>query len=160
MNAQANKAPRKPTGVAAGLIAGVVLAAAALVAPWEGEVLTPYRDIVGKWTVCYGSTNAPMRTYTAQECQQLLETELGQYLDRLSVCVAAPVTTQQMAALLSWSYNVGTGAACSSTLMRQLNAGAPAAQWCQQLLRWDYAGGKRVRGLTNRRKAEYEVCIQ
>lgn len=151
---------KKPVGAAAALVAGVLIAAAALIAPWEGRELAPYQDIVGKWTVCYGSTNAEMRTYTVAECDAMLRSEVGQYLEGVSKCIAAPVTTDQLAAITSWTYNVGVGAACASTLVRQLNAGEPAAVWCKQLLRWDYAGGRQVRGLTNRRKAEYEVCIR
>ena len=51
------------------------------------------------------------------------------------------------------------GAACGSTLVRQINAGEPPEVWCRQLLRWDKAGGRTVRGLTLRRQAEYRVCI-
>ena len=46
-----------------------------------------------------------------------------------------------------------------STLVRQINAGEPPEVWCRQLLRWDKAGGRTVRGLTLRRQAEYRVCI-
>lgn len=61
-------------------------------------------------------------------------------------------------ALVSWSYNVGTGAACGSTLAKKANAG----DWqgaCNQLRRWDKAGGKPVKGLTNRRAAETKLCL-
>ena len=152
--------PAKKTGAAAALLAAAVAATVAIVAPWEGLRTDPYRDLVGKWTVCYGDTNVPMRRYTPEECTALLEAQVERYMDGIGECIRAPVTTNQIAALTSWAYNVGIGAACNSTLMRQLNAGEPAEVWCAQLLRWDYAGGKRVRGLTNRRNDEYRVCLQ
>jgi lysozyme len=31
---------------------------------------------------------------------------------------------------------------------------------CQQILRWNRAGGQVVQGLVNRRQAEYKLCIQ
>lgn len=160
MNDKSSRKPKPITGAAAALIAAVIALSVGIIAPWEGRSLDPYRDIVGVWTVCYGSTNAPMRTYTADECGAMLETEVGTYLAGVSQCIAAPVTTNQLAAITSWTYNVGIGAACGSTLIRQLNAGEPAAVWCKQLLRWNRAGGREVRGLSNRRQAEYEVCIQ
>jgi len=43
--------------------------------------------------------------------------------------------------------------------VRQINAGAAPEVWCRQLLRWDYANGRKVRGLTRRRQAEYQMCI-
>lgn len=159
MNAK-TQTKKAPIGAAGALLAGAVAVAAALIAPWEGERLTPYRDLVGKWTVCYGDTTVPMRAYTPAECRALLDTQVGRYMEAVGQCINEPVTTDQLAAVTSWAYNVGVSNACRSSLMRKLNAGAPAAEWCKELLRWDYAGGKRVRGLTNRRKAEYEVCIR
>ncbi|NLA68304.1 MAG: lysozyme [Gammaproteobacteria bacterium] len=153
-------AERTSAKVVGGSVAALVLAAAAIIAPWEGLRTDPYKDLVGKWTVCYGETNAPMRRYTPAECKAMLEASVREYADGLLRCISRPVTVPQGAALISWAYNVGTPSACRSTLVRKLNAGAPASEWCRELLRWDYAGGKRVRGLTNRRKAEYEVCIQ
>lgn len=151
--------PSKAPAAAAILVAGVIAAAAALIAPWEGQALKPYKDIVGVWTVCYGSTNAEMRQYTPSECAAILETETGQYLQGVASCIHQPVTTNQLAALTSWTYNVGVGAACNSTLVALINAKRPAIEWCGQLLRWDYAGGRKVKGLTNRRQAEYKVCV-
>ena len=60
---------------------------------------------------------------------------------------------------MAWSYNVGVSAACNSGLVAKINAGAPASVWCRDLLKWDYAGGKRIKGLTRRREAEYKVCL-
>jgi len=159
LNAQAER-KKAPIGPAAALLAGAIAAAAAIIAPWEGQELKPYRDIVGKWTVCYGDTTVPMREYTPAECRALLDTQVGRYMEDVGRCIAAPVTTNQLAAITSWTYNVGAASACKSTLIRKLNAGAPPAEWCRELLRWDYAGGKRVKGLTNRRQAEYKVCIE
>jgi lysozyme len=63
-----------------------------------------------------------------------------------------------LALLTGWAYNVGSGAACRSTLAKRANAGDWRAA-CDQLLRWDRAGGAVVRGLTNRRAAEHRLCV-
>ena len=145
--------------VAAGVLA-VLLAAVAFIAPWEGLEVVPYRDMVGILTWCYGETRGtPKAEYTEAECAAMLATGVGQFYDGLMRCVHAPLTQGQAVAVTSWAYNVGLSAACSSTLVRKLNAGAPADEWCRELLRWDKAGGRTVRGLTNRRQAEYRECV-
>lgn len=129
---------------------------------WEGKENTTYRDIVDIPTVCYGQTGTHIRmgqTFTDAECAAMLDAELRKYLTALDRCITQPVTPNQGAAVLSWTYNVGTGAACGSTLVRKLNAGAPTSEWCGELLRWNRAGGKVVRGLTLRRQAEHTLCV-
>ena len=141
--------------------AAVLAAAAAFIAPWEGRELKPYRDIVGVWTVCYGHTgNVQAREYSVADCDKLLQSDVAKHLAGLDKCVKPDLTQGQWVALGSWTFNVGVGAACGSTLVRQINAGYPATTWCKQLLRWDRAGGKQVRGLTNRRKAELRECLK
>lgn len=157
----------KPSrGPRAAFTALVVLALSmGIIKPWEGEVRTTYFDIVGVATVCFGQTGpaaAPGKTYSAAECEAMLGDEVLAYAKKLDRCILRDVemSPMQQAVVLSWAYNVGTGAACGSTLVRQLNAGAPYQQWCRQLLRWDKAGGKTVKGLTNRRRHEYSLCIE
>lgn len=148
-------------GVAAGGVLAVILAAVAFIAPWEGMEQVPYRDLVGKLTWCYGETRgAPKESYTEAECAAMLATGVGQFYDGLMRCVDRPLTQGQAVALTSWAYNVGISAACNSTLVRQLNAGEPPEVWCNQLLRWNRAGGQEVRGLTRRRQAEYRECME
>ena len=61
---------------------------------------------------------------------------------------------------VSWAYNVGTGAACSSTLVRKLRASPPDYPGaCRELLRWDKQAGRVLAGLTKRRQAEFQQCI-
>ena len=130
------------------------------VAPWEGLALRPYKDLVGKLTWCYGETRGtPKAEYTRAECEAMLAEGIGQFHAEMRRCIHKPLTDGQWVAVTSLAYNAGTRAICNSTLVRQINAGQPAGVWCKQLLRWNRAGGKVVRGLTNRRKAEYEVCV-
>lgn len=144
-----------------GAALAAVLAAVAFIAPWEGLEVKPYRDIVGVLTWCYGETRGtPKAEYTRAECEALLADGVGQFHAEMARCIKRPLTEPQWVAVLSWSYNVGTGAACGSTLVRQINGGLPATTWCKQLLRWDFANGRRVRGLTNRRNAEFRECIK
>lgn len=143
-----------------GAVAGIFALAALLIGPWEGTKLKPYYDIVGKLTWCTGETRGtPKAEYTPEECDALLRESIAGFYRDTSKCIHKPLEEHQWAAILSWSYNVGSSAACGSTLVRQINAGKPPEVWCQQLLRWNKAGGREVRGLTNRRKAELKVCL-
>lgn len=145
--------------------AAVLVAAAVFVGPWEGERKEAYLDRIASppvWTVCYGETKGVKQgdSYTSQQCQDMLIRSLEGYHKQLVACV--PSLPQQpqgvQVALTSWTYNVGAGAACGSTLARLANAG----DWrgaCNQLPRWNKAGGKAVQGLTNRRAAEQKLCL-
>lgn len=144
-----------------GLIAAVSIgASAAFVAPWEGLRTRAYQDIVGVWTVCFGETKGVRRgdEYTAAECDAMLRSELREYAVELGRCLVVPVPEGVAVAFLSWSYNVGSSAACKSTLVRKANAGDLRGA-CDELLRWNRAGGKVVRGLSNRRQAERALCL-
>ena len=157
---------RKPLSGRAKFGAAAVLAAAiAVIAPWEGKRNETYLDIVGVATVCYGQTGEaakPGARYSDAACEAMLGHEAAAFAARLDRCILsdARMTPQQQAVVLSWAYNVGTGAACRSTLVRKLNAGQPPEAWCPELLRWNRAGGQVVKGLDNRRRHEYRLCME
>lgn len=146
---------------------GLIAASAALtmlltglVSHWEGRSLRAYQDIVGVWTICDGETKGvePGDVATPAECGSMLARNLRTYEAGLDRCLTYPVPGEMKVALVSWTYNVGVGAACSSTLVRLANTGNLQAA-CDQLLRWTRAGGKVVSGLVNRRKAEHAMCV-
>lgn len=145
-------------GAAAGMGAAILLAIT-LIMPWEGLSLKAYRDIVGVWTICYGETKNvdPGDIATRAECETMLAKSVKVYADGLDACVEPELPLKTAAALISWTYNVGVPAACGSTLVKLLNAGEFEAA-CEQLLRWNRAGGVVVQGLTNRRIAERALC--
>jgi lysozyme len=145
------------TGAAA-LVAALVIAATALfVQPWEGRRHTPYYDIVGVLTVCDGHTGKDIeqRIYSDAECDAFLKADLAIANSFVRKCIVAPLTKNQETSLTSAAYNIGPRVVCGSTLQRKANAGQP---FCAELLRWDMAGGKKVKGLTRRRQAEYKLC--
>ncbi|WP_206614086.1 lysozyme [Paenirhodobacter populi] len=134
----------------------------ALIIPWEGLVLESHWDRYAKiWDICYGETQGvgPGMQVTKAECDTRLAKRVGEFDTALRKCLPGPIPDQMRGALISWSYNVGTGAACSSTLVRKANAGDLVGA-CNELSRWNRAGGKIVRGLTNRREAERKICLE
>lgn len=148
-------------GGTAGAAVAVIMAAAAIVQPWEGRELVAYRDIVGVWTICDGDTSdvRPGQVAAPAECDVRLYANLKRYHAGLRNCLVGTLPLKTEAAWVSWTYNVGVGAACSSTLVRKANAGDLAGA-CNELPRWNRAGGREVRGLTNRREAERKLCLE
>lgn len=147
--------------VAGGALAAVLAVAAVVVSKWEGVRYSPYQDVVGVWTVCYGHTGSdviPGRKYTKAECDALLREDLAEANGYVVRCIKTPMTTGQHAALISATFNIGPRVVCGSTLQRKANAG----DWvgaCEELKRWNRAGGRVIRGLTYRRLDEYRVCM-
>lgn len=133
-------------------------AALDLVSKWEGCKLTAYQDIVDVWTIGYGSTGphvTPGLTITKARARELLRDDLGiaasRIADRLKADVLADLTDNQYAALLSFVFNLGANP--KWTIWKILNARA-FDQAPAQFMRFVMAGGKKVRGLVNRRSDE------
>jgi len=137
-------------------------AAVALVGAWEGLRTVAYRDVVGVPTVCFGETRGVRMgdRYTVEECQAMLGDGLVEFEAGMRRCLKAPdsIPEKTYVAFLSFSYNVGTNAFCKSTLARLANAGNLRGA-CNQLPRWNKAGGRVIKGLVNRRADEQRICL-
>ncbi|WP_308351958.1 lysozyme [Serratia marcescens] len=139
---------------------GAIAIAAVLIPSLEGVEYKPYRDVVGVLTVCYGHTGPdiiPDKTYTEAECKAMLDKDLQPFARSVERSVKVPANEYQKAALISFSYNVGVKAFESSTLLKKLNAGDSRGA-CDEMRRWNKAGGKVWKGLINRREVEREIC--
>ena len=151
---------RNIKGLVAGSVALTALATGT-VSYFEGRELRAYQDIVNVWTICDGETKGVQRgdVATHSQCDAMLARNLRTYEAGLDRCLTGYVPGEAKVAFLSWTYNVGVGAACGSTLVRKANAGDLAGA-CNELLKWNRAGGKPVRGLTIRREAERKLCLE
>lgn len=136
----------------------------ALVKQWEGLKTRAYRDVGGIWTIGYGHTSAagaPTVTstmvITEAKAEEILRADLAKFEERVARLVKVPLTDNQFAVLVSFDFN--TGGLGKSTLLKKLNAGdydaVPA-----ELMKWVNAGGKRVKGLVNRRAAEAGLWVK
>jgi GH24 family phage-related lysozyme (muramidase) len=140
----------------------VVALATPFIASWEGKRNAAYIPIPGDVpTICYGSTNGVKLgdRKTDAECLELLKREVGEYYDRIDPCVNDNVPVSVQASILELAYNVGTGGACKSTMVRRANAGDYAGA-CAELDKWVKAQGRTIRGLVNRRNASQEMCMK
>ena len=141
--------------------AGWCAIAVICVSGFEGLRTIAYADPVGIPTICFGETKGVRMgdRATIEECEGMLASSLEIANRSVDACVSAYLPDTRRAALVSFTYNVGGQAFCSSTLVRKLNAGDVVGA-CDQLLRWDLAKGIRLPGLTKRRAAERAMCLQ
>lgn len=73
--------------------------------------------------------------------------------------INVPLTDGQFDALVSFTFNLGSGAFQRSTLRRKVNRQAHA-EVPAQLMRWVWAGGRMLEGLKKRRSNEAKVyCL-
>jgi lysozyme len=141
--------------------AALTLSAAALVGIAVSEEFRgmAYQDIVGVWTIGWGTTQGvrPGDKIDPTKALQRKMDDVAKFEGALKQCVKVPLSQGEYDAYISLSYNIGSGAFCRSTLVRKLNAGDYEGA-CQQILVWNKAGGKEVRGLTLRREREFKQC--
>lgn len=143
-------------------VGGLSISGAALIglAVSEGYRPTTYDDGVGVNTIGFGTTSGVKPGDRTDPVRALIR--LGQDVSSmekaLAKCITVPLYQREWDAYVSWTYNVGVGAACSSTLLRKLNAGDYAGA-CKELSRWTYAGGRQLAGLVKRRDAERRQCL-
>lgn len=140
-----------------------------LVIRWEGRHMegryhVSYTDIVGVCTYCFGETqNCRLGLrFTESYCRARLEYRLEEYRDGLHLYFTDETIQNRLpprrdAAFTSLAYNVGIRAAGRSTATRRINRGNIAGA-CEALTWWNKAGGRVVRGLVNRRRAERDYC--
>lgn len=133
----------------------------ALVGSFEGLRQVAYLDVIGVPTACYGEIkNIKLgMKFTRQECEGMLIESLMAHERGMMACTKVELPDDRYAALLSFTYNVGVGAYCGSTLVKKLNAGDVVGA-CNELSRWTRAKGIVFPGLVKRRAAERELCLK
>jgi lysozyme len=158
------------TNVKTKLAGAALVAAVALVAFFEGDYKTAYKDPVGIWTICYGHTGPEVKPglrYTNEQCKALLAKDLQIANDTINACYPADLTPNERAALVSMAFNMGPGgmgrkdgmctlkSGMTPTIRRLFNSGQHKAG-CRQIPRW---ANPPLRGIIKRRAAEEALCL-
>lgn len=134
--------------------------AAKMVKEFEGCKLKAYLCPAGIATIGWGTTGPDVRlgmVWTQEQADERLLDDLSDFGDAVAKLVkTAPTTAHQWGALVSFAYNVGSDALRRSTLLRKHLEGDYAGAQAE-FARWNKAGGKTLRGLTRRRKAEADM---
>lgn len=155
---------QKRVAAVGGTTALALSASLAILATWEGKSNTPYFDVVGVRTVCYGETRVEMRRYSDAECLVLLTKGAQQFQEAvLKVNPRLKSDPYQWAAHTSFAYNVGMATYRKSSVAR-LYAQGREVEACQFIVKYKYAGRKVFRGLLLRRQGDHrlgerELCL-
>ena len=144
-------------------LAALSLSASALIglAVHEGYREAAYIPVKGDVpTIGFGDTHGVKLGDRTDPIRALIR--LGQHAENfqrdLRRCIGdVPMHQHEWDAIVSWAYNVGTGAACKSTLVKRLQAFDYAGA-CRELDKWVYFKGKTLPGLVKRRAEERARC--
>lgn len=129
---------------------------AKFIAGFEGFRSAPYQDSVGVWTIGYGHTHGVgpgSKHITKAEGLKLLQADAKVASTAIRDLVHVRLNQHQFDALVSFTFNLGTGAFASSTLLKKLNRGDYKGA-ANEFGRWTHAGGQVLQGLVTRRRAE------
>ena len=134
---------------------------------WEGLRLSTYRCSGDVLTIGYGTTAAAGvgikprlgMTITKAEAEWYLEKALVKFAAKVDPLITAPANDNERSAFLSLAYNIGPGAFARSSALRHFNAGNKE-QAAASILLWNKAGGRKVRGLVNRRADERKLFLR
>ena len=132
-----------------------------LIRKYEGLRFAAYVCPGGKLTIGYGHTGPDVYEgwkIDAEEANELLERDVKRFERSVNELVHVPLTQGMFDALVSFSFNLGTGSLKSSTLLKRLNAGDFDAA-ADEFLKWNKAKGKVLAGLTARREHERELFL-
>lgn len=134
---------------------------------FEGLRLNAYLDAVKVPTIGYGNTfyenGQKVRIgdkITKERADELLKFTVDDFAESVSLRLTAAVNQNQFDALVSFAYNVGTGALAKSTLLKKVNANPCDPSIRTEFMKWDKAGGKVLAGLTKRRKLEADLYFR
>ena len=130
-----------------------------LIKRFEGFSPTIYICPAGYPTIGYGHV---VRDGELEQFAEGVSQEEGEELLRMDIrwaergvlhLINVPLTDGQFDALVSFTFNLGSGALQRSTLRRKVNR-EEHYEVPNQLMRWVWAGGRKLNGLIKRRLAE------
>lgn len=132
-----------------------------LIADAEGCRTTPYQCSANVWTNGIGHTEGvtPQSVVSDRQVAVNLVYDVMRVERGIAACMPVAMPQQVYDAVVSFTFNVGVRAACTSTLAGFINSG----EWrsaCQQLQRWVYVKGVKNKGIENRRAREIAWCMK
>lgn len=139
-----------------------------LISQFEGCILHPYLDSVGVWTIGIGMTYYPSTgkkvsildpAITQQQADSMFLQMLKPYCLAVYSTTRDDINQNQFNALVSLTYNIGTGGFKGSTVHRLVNEHISDDQLKQAFLMWNKADHKVLDVLTKRRLLEYQTYI-
>ncbi len=134
-----------------------------LIKSFEGLELTSYIDAVGILTVGYGHTGSDVysgQAITEQQAEDLLRTDLQRFEKDVKNTILPALTQHEFDAIVSFTYNVGSGALAESTFTRRMNNGENKEQcFREEFPKWVNGNNGPLPGLVRRREAEIKLAV-
>lgn len=139
--------------------------AANIIKEFEGFSSKPYLCPANVPTIGYGSTiykNGERVTMgdpeiTEEQATEMLMDTIKSVEKQVKKVVTVKLKPHQMAALVSFTYNVGIGNFSNSTLLAWINSNPDFPRIPEQFRRWNKGGGKVLQGLVRRREEEIKL---
>ena len=144
-------------------LAAAAAIAASLAAGFEGLRQYAYYDPRpgdAILTVCYGSTTDVVKgkKYSIDECKSRLANDMLDAVRTVERC-HPNLPDNVLIAFSDAVYNIGPKVACNSTASKYLTQKNYTAA-CKELPKWNKSNGVVLPGLTRRRQAEMEICLE
>jgi len=135
-----------------------------LLKQFEGFRAKPYLCPGGYLTIGYGHRifSDDWGPISQERAEQILEADVSRFSAALVRVLGDKIdglSSNQIAALISFVFNIGISAFKKSTLLKKLFEGAPATEVADEMKRWVYASGKILPGLVERRRIEAELFL-
>ncbi len=129
---------------------------------YEGFMSVPYICAGGHKTIGYGHVIKWRERFpnpiTKEEALVILREDVRIAENAVLKLIKRPLTQGQFDALVSFTFNLGSGALQRSTLRRVIQRGE-YSKVPHEFRKWVYAGGKKLRGLLRRREAEIRLFL-
>lgn len=133
---------------------------------FEALRLKPYKDSGGKFTIGWGHLiKRPEENYllnkngiSAGKATQLLRADVQVAEKAVKRLVKAPLSGNQIDALISFVYNIGIDAFAQSTMLRYINA-KQYQKAANEFPAWRYVNKKENAGLLARRAEEQSMFL-
>lgn len=138
-----------------------------LIKRFEGCKLKAYKCPAGVFTIGYGSTFYEDGTkvkegevITQERADELFDIIISDFVRMTDVLVKSDVTENNFSALVSFTFNVGTGNLKKSTLLKKVNANPKDPSIKAEFMKWTKANNVVLKGLVRRREAEAKLYEQ
>lgn len=141
-----------------------------LISGFEGYASNAYHDSIdptGVYTIGFGSIYNWDANRSVQQGDVINKDiavrwffiEANQKVSAVQQMVKVSISNNQLLALSSFAYNLGTGALQGSTMLKLLNQNASKQTVANEFDKWVYSNGKKVPGLVKRRAQEKSLFL-
>lgn len=122
---------------------------------FEGLRLVAYKCPAGVYTIGYGHTRGVRagQRISKKQAEDMLLSDL-EPVERHISGLNLQLTQSQFDALVSFAFNLGTGALDNSTLLKRIRANESVKAIQFEFRKWIYADRKKLKGLEKRREWE------